>query len=100
MIKATRYLSTAAVAAALIFAGALLSCGGEKRKEASEQTVDRLVLAAYTVPKEAYEKEIIPAFQKKWLEKTGHHPSLRSRTKRRGRRAPSSGFQRSWRLRG
>ena len=33
--------------------------------------VDRLVLAAYTVPKEAYEKEIIPAFQKHWLERTG-----------------------------
>jgi sulfate/thiosulfate-binding protein len=30
-----------------------------------------LLLGAYTVPKEAYEKEIIPAFQKMWLEKTG-----------------------------
>ncbi len=32
---------------------------------------DTLVLAAYTVPKEAYEKEIVPAFQKFWKEKTG-----------------------------
>lgn len=30
-----------------------------------------LVLGAYTVPREAYEKEVIPAFQKMWLEKTG-----------------------------
>ncbi len=28
-------------------------------------------LGAYTVPKEAYQKEIIPAFQKYWFEKTG-----------------------------
>lgn len=32
---------------------------------------DTLVLAAYTVPKEAYEKEIIPAFQAHWKAKTG-----------------------------
>jgi sulfate transport system substrate-binding protein len=30
-----------------------------------------LIFAAYTVPKEAYQKEIIPAFQKYWKEKTG-----------------------------
>lgn len=70
MNMATRSRRTAAVAAMLILAGALLSCGGEKKNQ-PQQTVDRLVLAAYTVPKEAYEKEIIPAFQKKWLEKTG-----------------------------
>ena len=48
----------------------LSSCGGEK-KEQNAVKVDRLVLAAYTVPKEAYEKEIIPAFQKDWQKKTG-----------------------------
>jgi sulfate/thiosulfate-binding protein len=47
-----------------------LSCGG-KEKTSTQTAADRLILAAYTVPKEAYEKEIIPAFQKKWLEKTG-----------------------------
>ncbi|ABZ83404.1 sulfate abc transporter, sulfate-binding protein, putative [Heliomicrobium modesticaldum Ice1] len=31
----------------------------------------QIMLAAYTVPKEAYQKEIIPAFQKQWKEKTG-----------------------------
>ncbi len=30
-----------------------------------------LTLGAYTVPKEAYQKEIIPAFKKMWKEKTG-----------------------------
>lgn len=49
---------------------ALASCG-KQGGEDSRGAADRLVLAAYTVPKEAYEKEIIPAFQKHWLEKTG-----------------------------
>ena len=31
-----------------------------------------LILAAYSVPKEAYERHIIPAFQKHWKQKTGH----------------------------
>ena len=30
-----------------------------------------LIFAAYTVPKEAYQREILPAFQKYWKEKTG-----------------------------
>ena len=34
-------------------------------------TEDVIVLGAYTVPKEAYQKEIIPAFKKLWKEKTG-----------------------------
>ena len=45
----------------------MLSCQSEKT-EIGEVT---LILGAYTVPKEAYQKEIIPAFQKYWLEKTG-----------------------------
>jgi sulfate transport system substrate-binding protein len=32
-----------------------------------------LIFAAYTVPKEAYQKEIIPAFQKYWKAKTGQN---------------------------
>ena len=47
----------------------LSSCGG--KKDEGSGGVDRLVLAAYTVPKEAYEKEIIPAFQKKWRDEKG-----------------------------
>ena len=48
----------------------LLSCSsGSKNKLPEEQVT--LTLGAYTVPKEVYQKEIIPAFQKMWKEKTG-----------------------------
>lgn len=36
----------------------------------AEQT-RTLILGAYTVPKEAYQQEIIPAFQEYWMQKTG-----------------------------
>ncbi len=45
-----------------------VGCQKEKRETGGEAT---LTLGAYTVPKEAYENEIIPAFQKHWREKTG-----------------------------
>jgi sulfate transport system substrate-binding protein len=48
---------------------ALLGVGG-CRKGAGDGT-DTIVLAAYTVPKEAYEEQLIPAFKKYWKEKTG-----------------------------
>jgi len=67
-----RAAGIAAVFAVSVLAAALSSCGGEKQEGTGQKTTDRLVLAAYTVPKEAYEKEIIPAFQKRWLAKTGH----------------------------
>jgi sulfate transport system substrate-binding protein len=37
-----------------------------------------LLLAAYTVPKEAYEKRIIPAFVQQWKQKTGETIQIRS----------------------
>lgn len=37
-----------------------------------------LILAAYSVPKEAYERHIIPAFQKYWKQKTGQDVRVRS----------------------
>ncbi|MCF7822589.1 MAG: sulfate ABC transporter substrate-binding protein [Candidatus Marinimicrobia bacterium] len=46
----------------------LIGCGTEKAKTGEAVT---LTLGAYTVPKEVYQKEIIPAFQKYWQEKTG-----------------------------
>jgi sulfate transport system substrate-binding protein len=61
------------VAVGALLLGALAglsSCGGGKKEQAAP-AIDRLVLAAYTVPKEAYEKEIIPAFQREWQKKTG-----------------------------
>ncbi|HDP98720.1 MAG TPA: sulfate ABC transporter substrate-binding protein [bacterium] len=44
----------------------LMSCG----KHETQHGIT-LTLGAYTVPKEVYQKEIIPAFQKYWFEKTG-----------------------------
>jgi len=47
----------------------LWACQGEKPVGRTDEVT--LTLGAYTVPKEVYQKEIIPAFQKYWLEKTG-----------------------------
>ena len=38
----------------------------------------KLLLAAYSVPKEAYEKRIIPAFIRQWKQKTGETIQVRS----------------------
>lgn len=43
-------------------------CGGRNAAEGGAVT---LILGAYTTPREAYGKAIIPAFQKYWKEKTG-----------------------------
>jgi sulfate/thiosulfate-binding protein len=45
--------------------------GCRKKSVQTESDEITLTLGAYTVPKEAYEKEIIPTFQKYWLDKTG-----------------------------
>jgi sulfate transport system substrate-binding protein len=37
-----------------------------------------LILAAYSAPKEAYERHIIPAFQRHWKQKTGQDVRVRS----------------------
>jgi sulfate/thiosulfate transport system substrate-binding protein len=44
-----------------------------KKKQTNEVV---LTLGAYTVPKEAYQKEIIPAFQQYWQKKTGQPVSF------------------------
>ena len=44
------------------------ACGGRSGSEGGAVT---LILGAYTTPREAYGKAIIPAFQKYWKEKTG-----------------------------
>ncbi|MFC2146003.1 sulfate ABC transporter substrate-binding protein [Acidobacteriota bacterium] len=48
----------------------LLSNCGEKSTQGQPKE-DQLILGAYTVPKDVYQDEIIPAFQKYWKEKTG-----------------------------
>lgn len=45
------------------------ACQNDSDTKAGEEIT--LILGAYTVPKEAYQKEIIPAFQSYWREKTG-----------------------------
>ena len=47
-----------------------MSCSQEQGENSPPASVT-LTLGAYTVPKEAYQKEILPAFQKMWEEKTG-----------------------------
>lgn len=44
------------------------ACGGSSSKNGNQVT---LTLGGYTTPREAYDKAIIPAFQKYWKEKTG-----------------------------
>ncbi|MGA1841734.1 MAG: sulfate ABC transporter substrate-binding protein [bacterium] len=53
----------------LFFLVFISGCSSEKTKGNGKQVT--ITLGAYTVTKEVYQKEIIPAFQKYWLEKTG-----------------------------
>lgn len=52
----------------LFLASTLQGCGGQAGKSGNKVT---LILGAYTTPREAYGKAVIPAFQKHWKEKTG-----------------------------
>ncbi len=48
-----------------------LTTGCGEKADQMEPDTDTLIFAAYTVPKEVYHKEIIPAFQEYWKNKTG-----------------------------
>ena len=52
----------------LSLASSLQGCGGQGNNDGNRVT---LILGAYTTPREAYGKALIPAFQKYWKEKTG-----------------------------
>jgi len=54
------------LALVLVFPG----CSKKEENKAAAGSVT-LILGAYTVPKDAYQNEVIPAFQKMWKEKTG-----------------------------
>src|SRR5215217_2596157 len=54
--------------ALLLSTVALQGCGGSSDEGSKTLT---LILGAYTTPREAYGKAVIPAFQKYWKEKTG-----------------------------
>ncbi|UCH98641.1 MAG: sulfate ABC transporter substrate-binding protein, partial [Candidatus Aminicenantes bacterium] len=47
----------------------LINCSEKGTPDRSQE--DQLILGAYTVPKEVYQKEIIPAFKGFWKERTG-----------------------------
>jgi sulfate transport system substrate-binding protein len=56
------------IIAALLSLTSLHGCGSSSGRSGNTVT---LVLGAYTTPREAYGKAILPAFQKYWKEKTG-----------------------------
>lgn len=60
-----------AVAFPLVLVCFLFFYPGNAKGQKPGKSVDTLILGAYTVPKEAYEKEIIPSFQEYWKKKTG-----------------------------
>jgi sulfate transport system substrate-binding protein len=64
----TRWLAVALTLTLLSLGGALQGCGGSRGTGGDKVT---LLLGAYTTPREAYGKAVIPAFQKYWKEKTG-----------------------------
>ena len=63
-----RHIAVALFLTVLIVTPLFQACGG---RSASEGGTVTLILGAYTTPREAYGKAIIPAFQKYWKEKTG-----------------------------
>lgn len=56
-----------------VLSAVLLGCGTSSNSQpsGSASKTRTLVLGAYTTPREAYGKAVLPAFQKHWKEKTG-----------------------------
>lgn len=57
---------------------AMLLCGLAAWPLPAPAAPQELVLAIYSVPKEAFEKKIIPAFQAQWKQRTGREVRVRS----------------------
>jgi sulfate transport system substrate-binding protein len=55
----------------LLLSAGIEGCRRAEPGEGKAAASTALILAAYTTPREAYGKAIIPAFQKSWKEKTG-----------------------------
>jgi sulfate/thiosulfate-binding protein len=68
-------LSAVLIALAVLPAGLWLHALPAPARAAESRT---LVLAVYSVPKEAYDKHIIPAFQRQWKQKTGEELQIRT----------------------
>ncbi|RPI25189.1 MAG: sulfate ABC transporter substrate-binding protein [Acidobacteria bacterium] len=90
MVKLSYYFGFAALALTLLAAPA---CGGESKETRSGAVT--LVLGAYTTPREAYGRSIIPAFQRFWKNKTGQQVDFRQSYQGSGAqaRAVISGFE-------
>ncbi len=78
----------------MITLGLLLLSGCGRTKDPSEQSIT-LTLGAFTVPKEVYQKKIIPAFTDFWKEKTGQNVRFEQSYEASGAqsRAIRSGFE-------
>ena len=63
MVKLRKFIAIGLLAAVLL---GMTACG-----KSTESSKDTIVLGGYTVPKEAYQKFIIPTFKKYWKDKTG-----------------------------
>ena len=61
---------------AMVLVGLVALTGLASSAQAADSR--ELILAAYSVPKEAYEKRIIPAFRRHWKERTGQDVTIRS----------------------
>jgi len=83
MVKHKRLSSLWKVAAVVLATSLLAACGGPAAAPSDQQTAApsggeaasqgeplKLILGAYTTPREAYQ-ELIPIFQKQWKDKTG-----------------------------
>lgn len=67
-VKKTAVCLTSFTLLSIFLAGILQACGGQAGKSGNQVT---LMLGAYTTPREAYGRAIIPAFQRYWKEKSG-----------------------------
>jgi sulfate/thiosulfate transport system substrate-binding protein len=78
----------------LLLSVGLLSACKDGATATNDKTV-KLVLGAYTTPREAYGKAILPAFQKYWKEKTGQEVEFQESYQASGAqsRAIASGFE-------
>ena len=64
-------LSHVLVPLALVSTALLYGCGDSEPGKSAATPVRTLTLGAYTTPREAYGKAIVPAFQRYWRDKTG-----------------------------
>lgn len=70
------FTSVRSVVFSVVLLSILFFYCGDVRGGNPGKSFDTLVLGAYTVPKEAYEKEIIPAFQDSWKKKSGREVKI------------------------